>query len=148
MRQYSTAFNRPGAASRFSVGLESLSWRIRDPSVRILRLLVVRTSRRPRVRDPRNDHGNLDRSPHRPAESGGGTLGFVSAINDGFESILDLPDPALLGGGAAAVEVKRWSTPAQLLKQTFPDLPAHIGPNVHVKGDTAFVSYDTAVGTR
>jgi choice-of-anchor B domain-containing protein len=109
-----------------------------------------------------------------------GTLGYVSAINNGFESILDLTDPANLALGAPAVEIKRWSTPAQfthnswttkngdylivteensggkpkvyditgpgtpVLKYTFTDLPAHIGHNVHVKGDTAFVSYYTA----
>ncbi|HEU4725977.1 MAG TPA: choice-of-anchor B family protein [Candidatus Eisenbacteria bacterium] len=109
-----------------------------------------------------------------------GTLGYVSAINDGFESILDLTNPANLSAGAPGVEVKRWNTPANfthnswttkngdylivteensggkpkvyditgpgtpVLKYTFTDLPAHIGHNVHVKGDTAFVSYYTA----
>lgn len=109
-----------------------------------------------------------------------GTLGYVSAINNGFESILDLTTPANLYAGAAAVELKRWNTPANfthnswttkngdylivteensggkpkvydisgpgtpILRYTFTDLPAHIGHNVHVKGDTAFVSYYTA----
>ncbi len=109
-----------------------------------------------------------------------GTLGYVSAINDGFESILDLTNPANLYAGAPTVEIKRWTTPAQfthnswttkngdylivteensggkpkvyditgsgtpILRYTFTDLPAHIGHNVHVKGDTAFVSYYTA----
>ncbi|HSQ61473.1 MAG TPA: choice-of-anchor B family protein [Acidobacteriota bacterium] len=136
--------------------------------------------------------GATNASPSNPQEIGvfadyyvhdlhlRGTLGYVSAINNGFESILDLTDPALLAGGAAAVELKRWTTPAQfthnswttkngdylivteenaggkpkvyditapgapVLKYTFTDLPAHIGHNVHVKGDTAFVSYYTA----
>ncbi len=109
-----------------------------------------------------------------------GTLGYASAINNGFESILDLSVPANLYAGAATVEIKRWNTPANfthnswttkngdylivteensggkpkvydisgpgtpILKYTFTDLPAHIGHNVHVKGDTAFVSYYTA----
>lgn len=109
-----------------------------------------------------------------------GNLGYVAAINDGFESILDLTDPANLYAGAATVEIKRWNTPANfthnswttkngdylivteensggkpkvyditgpgapILKYTFTDLPAHIAHNVHVKGDTAFVSYYTA----
>lgn len=109
-----------------------------------------------------------------------GTLGYVAAINDGFESILDLSVIANLNAGAATVEVKRWNTPANfthnswttkngdylivteensggkpkvyditgagapVLKYTFTDLPAHIGHNVHVKGDTAYVSYYTA----
>lgn len=109
-----------------------------------------------------------------------GTLGHVSNINDGFQSILDLSTPANLNAGAATVEVKRWNTPANfthnswttkngdylivteensggkpkvydisgpgtpVLKYTFTDLPLHIGHNVHVKGDTAFVSYYTA----
>jgi choice-of-anchor B domain-containing protein len=103
-----------------------------------------------------------------------GTLGFAAAINNGFESILDLTNPG------APVEIRRFQTPANFthnswttedgrylyvteenaggkpkvydiqnlttpaLKYTFGDLTAHIGHNVHIKGDTAFVSYYTA----
>ena len=103
-----------------------------------------------------------------------GTLGYAAAIQDGFEAILDLSNPA------AMTEVRRWFTPATfthnswttedgrylfvteenaggkpkvydiqgpgtpILKYTFSDLTAHIGHNVHIKGNTAFISYYTA----
>ena len=103
-----------------------------------------------------------------------GTLGYAAAIQDGFEAILDLSNPA------AITEIKRWFTPATfthnswtsedghylfvteenaggkpkvydiqgsgtpVLKYSFTDLPAHIGHNVHIKGNVAFISYYTA----
>ena len=103
-----------------------------------------------------------------------GTLGFAAAISDGFESILDLTNPGapvelLRFQTPASFTHNSWTTEdgrylyvteenaggkpkvydiqnlmAPVLKYTFGDLTAHIGHNVHIKGDTAFVSYYTA----